>query len=279
MTLARRGLLLAAALLLAAPAPASAGDPDAEGCKDLPLFNRFPGYWIANCEALDFDSRTFRDGQGREVKVEGRFGAVSYIRSEGTRQPSRVQLHRNHETALRKLGPVTAFDDGEGGLFLSLKKDGKEIWAKVDAYVPDRYNVLVVEREAMAQDVTASAEALAAGLAATGHVAVYGIYFDTGLAVVKPASDAAIAQIAKLLEGSPALKLHVVGHTDSVGAVEPNMRLSQARGEAVVRVLTGRHGIAAGRLRGAGVGPLAPVASNDEEAGRARNRRVELVKQ
>lgn len=277
MVLAPRGVLLAAVLLLAAPA--RAGDPDAEGCKDLPLFSRFPGYTIVNCEALDFGSRTFRDGAGREVTVEGKVGAVTYLRSEGTRQPSRLQLHRNHEAALRKLGPVTSFADDDGGLFLMLRKDGRELWAKVDAYIPDRYGLTVLEKEAMAQDVTASAEALAAGLEATGHVAVHGIYFDTGLAVVKPASDAAIAEIARLLKATPALKLHVVGHTDSVGALEPNLRLSQARGEAVAQVLTARFGIAAGRLRGAGVGPLAPVASNAAEAGRAQNRRVELVKQ
>ena len=71
----------------------------------------------------------------------------------------------------------------------------------------------------------------------------------------------------------------MVGHTDNVGGLESNMKLSMDRANAVVLNLTGRHGIAATRLKACGVGPLAPVASNDSDAGRAKNRRVELVKQ
>jgi OmpA-OmpF porin, OOP family len=85
--------------------------------------------------------------------------------------------------------------------------------------------------------------------------------------------------VAKLLGTDPSLKLWVVGHTDSVGAVEGNMKLAQARAEAVVTALTTAHGIAAARLKGYGVGPLAPVASNESDDGRAKNRRVELVRQ
>jgi len=77
----------------------------------------------------------------------------------------------------------------------------------------------------------------------------------------------------------PALRIWVVGHTDNTGTMETNMNLSKARAEAVVQALTGKFGIAAERLKGYGVGALAPVASNDSEAGRAKNRRVELVKQ
>jgi len=84
--------------------------------------------------------------------------------------------------------------------------------------------------------------------------------------------------VAKLLKGDANLKLWVVGHTDSVGKVDDNMRLAQARGEAVASELVSAHGISAARLKGYGVGPLAPVAGNDDEAGRAKNRRVDLVK-
>jgi len=113
----------------------------------------------------------------------------------------------------------------------------------------------------------------------TGHATVYGIYFDTGKAIVKPESDAALVEIAKMLKADPTLKLNVVGHTDNVGGMDSNMKLSMARGEAVVQALVARYGIAADRLKGYGVSSLAPVASNDSDAGRAKNRRVELVKQ
>ncbi len=131
----------------------------------------------------------------------------------------------------------------------------------------------------MVQDVVASAELFQAGLKTSGHVEVPGIYFDTGKSELKPESDAALTEIARLLKANPALKVYVVGHTDNVASLDLNTRLSQARAEAVVQALVGKQGIAAGRLIGRGVGPLAPVASNESEDGRARNRRVELVKQ
>jgi OOP family OmpA-OmpF porin len=70
-----------------------------------------------------------------------------------------------------------------------------------------------------------------------------------------------------------------LGHTDMTGSMDANMKLSPARGEAVVQVLVSQHGVAASRLKGFGVGPLAPVATNATEEGRAKNRRVELVKE
>ncbi len=131
----------------------------------------------------------------------------------------------------------------------------------------------------MAQDIVADAAAMGKDINATGHVAVYGILFDSGKSLIKPESAQAIAEIAKLLKGQPALKLYVVGHTDNEGGVESNVRLSQDRAEAVLQALVREHGIAAARLRAFGCGLFSPVAVNDNEAGRAKNRRVELVKQ
>jgi outer membrane protein OmpA-like peptidoglycan-associated protein len=125
----------------------------------------------------------------------------------------------------------------------------------------------------------ADAAALGSDIKSTGHVAVYGINFDTNKAVVRPDSKPALDEIAKLLKADAALKLKVVGHTDMVGTIEANMTLSQARAEAVVQALVGQYGIGASRLKGYGVGPLAPVASNENDDGRAKNRRVELVKE
>jgi outer membrane protein OmpA-like peptidoglycan-associated protein len=110
-------------------------------------------------------------------------------------------------------------------------------------------------------------------------VAVYGIYFDTGKSDLKPESEEAIAEIAKLLKGDTDLKLYVVGHTDNVGALDANMKLSGSRAEAVLQALVRTHGIAASRLKSFGNGPYAPVATNDTDEGRAKNRRVELVSQ
>ena len=97
--------------------------------------------------------------------------------------------------------------------------------------------------------------------------------------MIKPESEKALQEIAKLVKGDAALKLFVVGHTDSVGNIDSNMKLSQDRANAVVQALTGKYGIAGARLKAYGVGPLAPVASNDTDEGKSKNRRVELVKQ
>ena len=151
--------------------------------------------------------------------------------------------------------------------------------------VPRTYNRIVVLLEVMetaALDtglVTVDAAAMANEIKAAGHIALYGIHFDTNRAELKPESDAALQEIAKLLKQDANLRLLVVGHTDNVGGYDANMTLSERRAAAVFQALTSKHGIAPARLRAAGVGMAAPVATNETEEGRAKNRRVELVRQ
>lgn len=127
--------------------------------------------------------------------------------------------------------------------------------------------------------VFVDADAMASAIGASGHIALYGIYFDTDSAVLKPESDPTLAEIAALLQSQATLKIFVVGHTDSQGAYDYNMGLSEKRARAVADALSTRYGIAKDRLRPAGVGLLSPVETNETEAGRAKNRRVELVRQ
>ena len=126
--------------------------------------------------------------------------------------------------------------------------------------------------------VDINAETMAKGIEETGSVRIYGIHFDTDKATIKEESESTLAEIAALLEGKSDLRLGVVGHTDAVGSIEYNMELSRQRAEAVVEFLASKHGISKDRLDPRGIGPWAPVASNEDEDGRARNRRVELVK-
>ncbi|RQS65519.1 DUF4892 domain-containing protein [Burkholderia sp. Bp8963] len=121
--------------------------------------------------------------------------------------------------------------------------------------------------------------ALQKGLAATGKVALYGIYFDTDKAQVKPESKPQLDEMAKLLSANPALKVYVVGHTDNQGQFAHNVDLSQKRAEAVAQALATTYRIAPARLTAKGVASLSPVASNGDDAGRTQNRRVELVQQ
>jgi outer membrane protein OmpA-like peptidoglycan-associated protein len=127
--------------------------------------------------------------------------------------------------------------------------------------------------------VTVDAAAMATAIAETGHVAVYGIHFDTNSADVKAESQPALKEVAALMARDAKLSLLIVGHTDNVGGYDANVTLSQRRAEAVFKELTSTYGVAASRLRAVGVGMAAPVASNATEEGRAKNRRVELVRQ
>jgi len=140
----------------------------------------------------------------------------------------------------------------------------------------------IVEGKAMETGKVATAlnaGDMARSIAAEGKVAVYGVHFDTDKTAVKPESKDALAEMAKLLQQNKALKVHIVGHTDNQGTPAHNMDLSQKRAESVARTLTADYKIEANRLSAKGVGSYAPVASNDAEPGREKNRRVELVKQ
>lgn len=136
----------------------------------------------------------------------------------------------------------------------------------------------VVEAKPMdSKMVTVAAADMAAGIARTGSIALYGILFHTNSAEIKPESLATLQEIAKLLKSEPTLKLLVVGHTDNVGTFESNTSLSQRRAASVVKALSTQHGVDAARLTPVGVSFASPVASNKTEEGRAKNRRVQLV--
>jgi OOP family OmpA-OmpF porin len=145
----------------------------------------------------------------------------------------------------------------------------------------DRTGVLVVAVSPKARErrmVTVTSDEMAKALDAAGHIALYGIQFDTNKSSLKPESVDTIAQIAKLLQAQPTLALDVVGHTDNVGDAAANLKLSQRRADAVVTSLVEDHGIDEARLTARGEGMGKPVADNASEEGRAKNRRVELVK-
>lgn len=126
--------------------------------------------------------------------------------------------------------------------------------------------------------VTVKAEEMAKSIDKTGRVALYGVFFDTDKAELKPASEPTLKEIAALMTGDPKLAALIVGHTDNQGGFDYNMDLSKRRAEAVVKALAAGHGVDPKRLRAAGAGMIAPAAPNDSEDGRAKNRRVEVVR-
>ncbi|PKQ03578.1 MAG: hypothetical protein CVT73_15225 [Alphaproteobacteria bacterium HGW-Alphaproteobacteria-12] len=125
--------------------------------------------------------------------------------------------------------------------------------------------------------VSVDAEAIGKGIAEKGRVVLDGIVFEFDKATLKRESQEALSAIASYLAAHPDLDFYVVGHTDQVGTFAHNQKLSADRAAAVVEALTRDYGVASGRLELHGVGPLSPVYSNDTDAGREQNRRVELV--
>jgi OOP family OmpA-OmpF porin len=252
---------------------------DAKGCKDHPSLTRMEGFYIKGCAKKDFDQHEFYDPATKQkVKVEGRKYYADYERKKDARETSNVQISRNYENAVKAIGGQ-AYSDSYN-TYLKFAKDGKEIWADVRINLYGQwYNITIIEKEAMKQEVVADAKFMADGISSTGHVAIYGIYFDFNKSDIKPESESALNEIAKLLTGNPSLKVFIVGHTDNVGGVDYNMKLSQARADAVVKALTTKYKVKPQSLKAYGVGQLAPVAPNKTEEGRAKNRRVELVEQ
>lgn len=143
-----------------------------------------------------------------------------------------------------------------------------------------RVLVQAVERTAMetGKIVVPTAGEMRDAISASGRVSLYGIFFDTNEASIKPESRPTLDQIAALLRADPALNVIVVGHTDNQGDFQANIRLSERRAAAVVSALVTDAKIAPTRLTAFGAGMSAPAATNADEPGRARNRRVELVR-
>lgn len=167
----------------------------------------------------------------------------------------------------------------DGGRHVTVGLLGVETRATGPHPLTPHVAVTVVESEPMqtGQIEVIEASEMEQSIERNGRIAIYGIHFDTDSAELQPASTPQIEQLAELLKTRPALKVIVVGHTDGQGAFDYNLNLSQRRAQAVVDVLAKQYGIAGPRMTPAGAGMVAPVASNRTEAGRALNRRVEIV--
>jgi OmpA-OmpF porin, OOP family len=257
-------------------------EQDMQGSKDHPLLTRMPDFFINEYSDKNFDKYDFFVKNGSTVSrdpIEGHKYYIGYKLKQGAQQPGDLKVVRNIQDALKKIGGKVVFEgERPWSSTIKIEKSGKETWVEVRAW-PTLYRLTIVEREVMKQEVQANAEAMGNDIDATGHVSIYGIYFDTGKAEIKPESDAAIAEIAKLLKTNSALKVYVVGHTDNTGSFDANMQLSKDRASAVTNSLVSKYGIVASRLKAYGVSSLSPIASNKTEEGKAKNRRVELVEQ
>ncbi len=307
----------AAAIALMLPGFAAAAQ-DLAGASDHPMISRYPEAVIDRFAEEAFDDHTLITGKVKgktaesALDLEGRVTDIRYWVPAGR---SSLEVFRNYADGLSAGGFETLFDckndtcggrdfnhaavtytpeqgdayDDQRYLAAQLTRDEGDVY--VSLYVNRAYGIggakkdriyvqlTVVETAAMDRGlIKIDAAAMRDGLDAEGHIALYGILFETDSAEVNDASKPALDEIASLLSDDPELAILVVGHTDDRGSLGYNVDLSERRARAVVEVLARDYGIAPARLEGHGVGYLAPVASNDSDAGRSLNRRVELVR-
>lgn len=275
---------------------------------DHPLVSPYAGSTIYSKDVKQYDEyRVFKgwDKDAKKYNEETLEGKVTRIFYKNPPERSVLELYRNYETALKKEGVEVLYEcnqkkmecvDGYVGAHLRQQfniasignKDGRYMFAKLEQDDQTAYLMLavgaantdvhVVEMKKMDTGmVSINVEMLAEGLDKKGFVVVEGIYFDTDKTDLKPESKPALEQVAELLKQRADLKLYVVGHTDMQGSLTHNMTLSAGRAKTVVTTLVSDYSIAADRLEGHGVGPLAPVATNKDDGGKAKNRRVVLV--
>jgi OOP family OmpA-OmpF porin len=284
MNLPRLAMFALALALTVSPALADDDDeskgPDEAGCRDSVLLTRFKGCRLSECSAKEFDAAELTVRAPSEDNatrtIEGEIEERRYVCPIKT---SPLQIMRNAEAALKQGGYTIAWSGKDYGEQLVTGNKG-EVWIQLRTEGWNNnpgYRLVTAREKAMTQEMT-TADALAEELERSGRVAIYGINFDTGKATLQAGSEKVLTEIATLLGNEKSLKLRIEGHTDNVGQKTANQTLSQQRAAAVVAWLT-KQGIAKDRLAPQGFGDTKPVADNDTEEGRAKNRRVELVRQ
>jgi len=303
--------LLVCSSMIGIPAAIAA---DKAGSADYPGIGRFEGSEIEFYTTENYGSTTLAtgpvlkssDAQTTAMTVEGRMTRIVYKVPKGS---SALEVFRNFENRIREAGYTTIFSGGPEQIddyqfkykhpveklrstslsdkiwYLSAKRTANDSSETHVALLVSphsggdgqRVRLIVGETKAM-ENRMVDAEKMQASIHETGKVALYGIYFDTNSATIQDSSTPTLQEIAKLVRDNTGLHIIVVGHTDNQGGYDHNMSLSQQRALAVKESLTTNYKVNPSRVNSAGVGYLAPAASNESPDGRALNRRVELVR-
>lgn len=255
---------------------------DSENCKDHEFFNRLPKYFIQECKE-NYNEYEFIIGNEKSQTIEGTITEILYTYDGpfGPTLPSKLQVIKNYENAILKMGGTKVYSKTTGGwtgATFRLAKDDKEYWLGIYNLTNDpvdQYSFILLTKEGMKQEITANEmfEKVNSGTA----LALY-INFDTGKSTIKSESQNIVEELYTMLKNNPTLKITIEGHTDNAGNPASNKTLSEQRAASLKTALVNK-GISADKIKTAGYGQDKPVAENSTEEGKAKNRRVEIKKQ
>ncbi len=245
------------------------------GPGDYRLVGHLPNFTGTKPVTRNFDSMSFDidDPDGtKTVTAQGKTFIVSYQLKEGVPELSNPEIRFNYAETLRAKGAEILHDGGRETV-ARLLDNGQVVWVRVAASGA-AVEVSALEEKPFAPSIKPAE--LQDAIKTAGRVALY-VNFDFDKATLRPDAAPVVKQVADLLKADPALRLGIEGHTDAMGGADHNRTLSADRAKSFVGALAAQ-GIAPDRLTAAGFGPDKPVASNDTSEGRAKNRRVELVR-
>jgi len=261
----------------------------AKTTKEHPLIRPFPGSVLAEnmSKYNEFDAYEFyylnEATKKREKKtIKGEYWRLLYeVRTpsgDRVRNISKLEFFENYRTAAEEKGGRVVFED-VGQMVLTIPRDdGGVTWLRVSGSANlGQQDLIIVDEKPFKKSLTFGPAEMKAALDKDGRVQLYGILFDLDKATLQPKSVQQLQHVVTLLKDNPDLKLEVQGHTDDQGSDDYNLKLSQRRAETVVAYL-GLFDIDTSRLVPRGYGESKPVMPNTTEEGRAKNRRVELVK-
>jgi len=246
--------------------PSATPEPVNPAAGDFPWLGPLPGSKFRS-SVLDTDPFrvSIKDVTEKELVAPASIVKTYYPPQDGI---SNSLFHTAYHDALVKAGWTILYDRQDVSLTAHFTQNGRNLWATLYDSVTT-YEIAVADAGAVKND-------LGSNLKSNCHVAIYGVLFDFNKSTLQPDSDPVLQQILDLLKKNPTQKLEVQGHTDNVGGDAYNQTLSEARAKAIVTWLT-QHGIAADRLTAKGFGKTKPIADNATDAGRAKNRRVEIA--
>jgi OmpA-OmpF porin, OOP family len=245
-------------------APASIPEKVNPRNDDFPYLSPLPGSLAKGGSESETPFRLTPKGANQEEIVAN----GSMDRGYQLQGLSKVLFASVYHDALLKAGWSIEDETGNHEVIVAhYSKNGRNIWA----YLLDHGSEYVIR-----VGNEASPNQMKASLTTQCHVALYGVLFDFNKATLQPASDGPLGQVAALIAADPSLMIEVQGHTDNVGGDDYNQKLSEARANSVMTWLT-QHGVAAGRMTAKGYGKTRPVADNNTDEGRMRNRRVEIA--